>query len=191
MATQKRYGMLYDSNKCIGCQACSTACRAENKVPDKVSRLQVWIEGPKGKYPDLITDFHRKSCVMCDSAPCVPVCPTGASYTTSDGVTLVNEKFCVGCKYCIAACPYQARFLNPETGAADKCTFCHETRVSRGQKPACVSICPTGALIFGDMNDSKSDISLALKSQRAVKPKEHLGLKPKVVTVPNWRGGDA
>lgn len=186
---EKRYGMLYDSNRCIGCQSCSVACRAENKVPDGVSRLQVWIDGPKGEYPQLTMDFHRQSCVMCDQAPCVPVCPTGASYTNKEGVNMVDAGKCVGCKYCITACPYQARFLNPMTGAADKCTFCYETRVKQGGKPACVSICPTGALIFGDLNDGKSDIRMAANKQYAVKPKEHLGTQPKLTTIPNWRGG--
>lgn len=186
---EKRYGILYDSNRCIGCQSCSVACRAENKVPDDVSRLQVWIDGPKGDYPNLTMDFHRQSCVMCDNAPCVPVCPTGASYNNKEGVNLVAAAKCVGCKYCIAACPYQARFINPVTGAADKCTFCYENRVQQGQKPACVSICPTGALLFGDLNDSKSDIRIASSKQYVVRPKEHLGTQPKLTTIPNRRGG--
>lgn len=190
MAEQKRYGMVYDSNKCIGCQACSIACRAENKVPDGVSRLQVWIEGPKGKFPALAMDFHRQSCVMCDNAPCVSVCPTGASHINKDGVNMIDTKKCVGCKYCVVACPYQARFINPVTGAADKCTFCYETRVSKGQKPACVSNCPTSALTFGDLDDAKSDIRTVLGAQYTVKPKEHLGTRPKLATVPNRRGGD-
>lgn len=190
MAGQKRYGMVYDSNKCIGCQSCALACRAENKVPDGVSRLQVWLEGPKGKFPKLSMDFHRQSCVMCENSPCVHVCPTGASYTNEEGVNMVNDKKCVGCKYCITACPYQARFINPSTGAADKCNFCYETRTKQGMQPACVSICPTGALAFGDLNDPKSPVRKALAQSHTVKAKEHLGTKPKLATVPNWRGGD-
>ncbi|MBP1764694.1 MAG: polysulfide reductase chain [Firmicutes bacterium] len=188
---EKRYGMVYDSNKCIGCQSCSIACRAENKVPDGVSRLQVWMEGPRGEFPKLTMDFHRQSCVMCEQAPCVPVCPTGASYVNKDGVTMVDTKKCVGCKYCIVACPYQARFVNPQTGAADKCTFCYETRVSQGMLPACVSSCPTNALTFGDLNDAQSEVRTTLEKQYTVKPKEHLGTKPKLRTIPNWRGGEA
>jgi polysulfide reductase chain B len=182
--------MVYDSNKCIGCQACSVACRAENKVPDGVYRLQVQIEGPRGKFPALAMDFHRQSCVMCDEAPCVGVCPTGASHTNKDGVNLVDAKKCVGCKYCVTACPYQARFINPLSGAADKCTFCYENRVARGQKPACVAGCITGALTFGDLNDPKSEVRTALAAQYTVKPKEHLGTRPKLATVPNRLGGD-
>jgi polysulfide reductase chain B len=186
---EKRYGMLYDSNRCIGCQACSVACRAENKVPDGVYRLQVWIEGPRGTYPNLTMDFHRQSCVMCDNAPCVSVCPTGASYTNKDGVNLVDASKCVGCKYCVTACPYQARFINPVTGSAGKCTFCYDNRVLKGQKPACAATCPTSALTFGDLNDAKSEISVALGKQYTVKAKEHLGTNPKLATIPNWRGG--
>lgn len=186
---EKRYGILYDSNRCIGCQSCSVACRAENDVPDGVYRLQVWIEGPKGTYPDLTMDFHRQSCVMCDNPPCVPVCPTGASYINKDKVTLVDSDKCVGCKYCVTACPYQARFINPVSGAADKCTFCYENRVLKGQNPACVASCPVSALTFGDLNDPKSEIRIALHGQYAEKPKEYLGTDPKLVTIPNRRGG--
>jgi len=184
----KSYGMLFDSNLCIGCQSCSIACRAENKVPDDVYRLQVRIEGPKGTYPDLTMDFTRQSCVMCDQAPCVPVCPTGASYTNKVGVNTVDEQKCVGCKYCVIACPYQARFVNPVTGAADKCTFCYDNRVVKGDKPACVSVCPTGALIFGDLTDPQSEIRQAMK-RHVMRPKEHLGTKPKLIHIPNKRGG--
>ena len=186
----KRYGMVYDSNKCIGCQSCSVQCRAANKVPDGVSRLQVWIQGPKGTFPNLTMDFHRQSCVMCDDAPCVKVCPTGASYKNADGVVLVDNSKCVGCKYCIAACPYKARFSNPETKAADKCTFCYETRVSQGEKPACVAQCPMNALTFGDVDDNNSEVRQAMAKQHTMKTKEHLGTKPKLVYIPNWRGGD-
>ncbi|MBP2631857.1 MAG: polysulfide reductase, subunit [Firmicutes bacterium] len=186
----KRYGMLYDSNACIGCQACSIACRGENKVHDDVHRLQVRIEGPKGEYPNLRMDFHRQSCVMCDNAPCVPVCPTGASYTNEEGINMVDEKKCVGCGYCITACPYQARYLDPKTGVADKCTFCYENRVKQDEKPACVSICPTNALIFGDLNDSNSEICKAIKKQATVKYKESLNTNPKLIVIPNRHGGE-
>ena len=190
MNEKKRYVMVYDSNKCIGCQSCSIACRAENKVPDGAYRLQVWVQGPKGKYPDLAADFHRQSCVMCDNPPCVPVCPTGASYINKEGVTLVNHKKCTGCKYCVVACPYKSRFINPKTGEADKCTFCWETRVSKGEKPACVSVCPTGALEFGDALDPKSKVRSIMKTTYTVQAKAHLGTKPKLITVPNGKGGE-
>lgn len=185
-----RYGIVYDANKCIGCQACNVACRAENKVPDGVSRLQVWLEGPQGDYPQLVMNFHRQSCVMCDNPPCVAVCPTGASYINADKLVEINVDKCVGCKYCITACPYQARFINPATGAASKCTFCYDNRVSKGEKPACVANCVTGALTFGDLDDPQSAVRRVLTANRAVAPKAYLGTKPKVLTIPNRRGGE-
>lgn len=186
----KRYGMVYNSNTCIGCQACAIACRASNRVPDGVSRLQVRIIGPKGTYPNLTMDFERKSCVQCENSPCISVCPTGASYKNADGVVMIDKKKCVGCKYCLVACPYQARFINPTTGMAEKCDFCYESRTSKGEKPACAAGCPMSAITFGDMNDSKSEVRQVLNKQRAVRPKEHLGTKPQVLSIPNWRGGE-
>lgn len=182
-----RYGMLFDATKCIGCQSCSIACREANHVPDGVSRLQVWID-TRGTFPTTMMDFHRQSCVMCDNPPCVSVCPTGASHINADGVTLVDAEKCIGCKYCVLACPYQARFINPVTHVADKCTFCYENRVSKGLKPACVAQCPTGALQFGDLEDPTSDVSKARAATFYVAPKEYLGTDPKLVSVPS-KGG--
>ena len=181
-----KYGMLFDSTKCIGCQSCSIACREANGVPDGVSRLQVRIV-PGGTYPVPRLDFQRQSCVMCDNPPCVPVCPTGASYINADGITLVDSAKCIGCKYCVVACPYQARFINPVTHVADKCTFCVD-RLAAGQQPACVAQCPTGALQFGDLEASDSNVSKARAAKVFVAPKEHLGTKPKLVVVPS-KGG--
>lgn len=189
MSAQKKFGMLHDNNKCIGCQSCSIACRAENRVPNDVYRLQVWVLGPRGEYPNLAMDFHRQSCVMCENPPCVPVCPTGASYINEQGVVLVDQDKCVGCKYCIAACPYSARFTNPVTGAASKCTFCWEGRVSKGEQPACASTCPTNAIIFGDLNDPKSELRTAIAHNYINRSKEHLGTQPKLFIIPN-AGGD-
>ena len=187
----KRYGMLYDSNACIGCQSCSVACRAEHQIPEDSFRLQVRIEGPKGEFPHLRMDFHRQSCVMCDQAPCVPVCPTKASYTNAEGVNMVDADKCVGCGYCVASCPYEARFIHPKTGAADKCNFCYETRLANGEQPACVSVCPTSALLFGDLNDPDSEISKALRKQHTITYKENLGTRPKLKVIPNIHGGEA
>jgi polysulfide reductase chain B len=135
-------------------------------------------------------DFHRQACVMCDNAPCVNVCPTAASYISQDGVIIVNEKKCVGCGYCITACPYKARFTNPVSKAVDKCTFCYENKVKKNQNPACVSACPFSALTFGDFNDKNSQVNVMLMKTNPVSPKKELGAKPKVLTIPNWRGGE-
>jgi polysulfide reductase chain B len=185
----KKYKMIHDENLCIGCQACSVACRSANHVPDNVFRLQVRVE-TQGIFPDLKMDFRRQSCVMCDDAPCVEVCPTGASFQTSDGLVHIDHSLCVSCKYCVVACPYDARFMNPVTKAIDKCTFCFENRVSKGEKPACVTVCPTNALVFGDMNDHDSEVYQKAKECYLVTPKAHLGTHPKLAFVPNKKGVD-
>lgn len=185
----KKYGMVHDSNLCIGCQACSTACRSENNVPDGVYRLQVRINGPFGVAPHLNFIYHRQSCVMCENTPCVSVCPTKASHVDENGIVLVDNDKCIGCLYCVAACPYQARFVNPITKSPDKCTFCKDTRLSKGEEPACVTICPTNALAFGDLNDPRSKISKIIDSKPTIRNKESIGTKPKLYVVPNKRGG--
>ena len=182
----KKYMMIHDENLCIGCQACSVACRSENNVPDGLYRLQVRAV-MKGTFPKLKTDFTRQSCVMCDDAPCVEVCPTGASFKTAEGVTLLNSKICVSCKYCILACPYDARFVLPD-GEIGKCTFCYDTRLASGEQPACVSVCPTDALVFGDVNDENSEILKYLKTARLIYPKAELNTKPNLAFVANRKG---
>lgn len=185
---KKNYVMIHDERRCIGCQACSVACHSENLVPESVSRLQVRIEGPKGTVPDLYYQYQRVSCQQCESAPCVTVCPTGASYIGEDGVISVKEKLCVGCLYCLAACPYKVRFINPETKAADKCNFCKDSRLKNGEPPACVDICPTDALIFGDLNDKDSKVSKLLNSEITYQSKTHLGTKPRMYRIPAGKG---
>lgn len=186
----KKYGMIYNENLCIGCQACNIACRSENKIPEGVYRLQVWVQGPN-ELPNgkLGFNYHRQSCVQCDTTPCVSVCPTKASFVNADGIVLVDNNLCIGCLYCIAACPYQARYVHPKTKAPDKCTFCHESRLSRGEEPACVVVCPTDALIFGDIKDTKSKISKVLSEHVTYRQKESLGTNPKMFIVPNRKGG--
>lgn len=179
--------MIHDENLCIGCQACSVACKIENKVPLSVFRLQVHAK-MSGVFPKLKTDFERKSCVMCQESPCVKVCPTGASFRNEDGIVSINEKLCVSCKYCILACPYDARFVDPITQAVGKCTFCYENRVKKGEKPACVTVCPTNALIFGDANDPNSEVSAVIASHHIDYPKEHLNTKPRLGYIKNQKG---
>ncbi|MBL0687547.1 MAG: 4Fe-4S dicluster domain-containing protein [Sulfurospirillum sp.] len=183
----KNFKMIHDENLCIGCQACSIACRSENGVPDDMFRLQVRIE-MKGVFPDLKMDFKRQSCVMCENAPCVEVCPTGASFQTKDGLVHVDERTCVSCKYCIVACPYEARFTNPITKSIDKCTFCFSNRVSHGLEPACISICPTDALVFGDMNDKSSEVYKKANKHYLLYPQAYKGTKPRLAYVPNKKG---
>ncbi|MBY5922666.1 4Fe-4S dicluster domain-containing protein [Ferrimonas balearica] len=185
----KRYVMVHDENKCIGCQACNVACRSENQTPEGVTRLQVRIEGPHGNFPNLHFKYNRVSCEQCEDAPCVKVCPTGAAYVGEDGIISIKEEKCVGCLYCVAACPYKVRFINPETRVPDKCNFCKDTRLARGELPACVSVCPTQALTFGDANDPNSPVRELLDTSINFQNKAHLGTKPRVYRIPGRKGG--
>lgn len=184
----KKYLMIHDENLCIGCQACSIACRSENGVPLGVYRLQVHSK-MSGTFPKLKTDFIRHSCVMCEDSPCVSVCPTGASFKTAENITLLDKSICVSCKYCILACPYDARYVEPQTGEIGKCTFCYENRLSKGELPACVSVCPTDALTFGDINDENSKVFEILSTTEHYYPKENLKTSPQLAMIANTKGG--
>lgn len=184
----KKYVMIHDENLCIGCQACSIACRNENGVSDGVYRLQVHAN-MKGVFPNLKIDFKRQSCVMCEESPCVDVCPTGASFKTKEGITLVDPRTCVSCKYCVLACPYDARFVDPVSKVIGKCTFCYENRLMQEYEPACVSVCPTNALIFGDANDKNSKLNQVIATNAIFYPKAYKGTKPSLGYIINKRGG--
>ncbi|WP_429170606.1 4Fe-4S dicluster domain-containing protein [Aeromonas rivipollensis] len=180
-----RYGMLHDETACIGCTACMDACREVNQVPQGVSRLEIIRSGPVGEFPDAEYHFFRKSCQHCDNAPCVHVCPTGASHIRKeDGIVDVDPDLCVGCMYCLAACPYQVRFINPVTRVADKCDFCRKTNLAAGKEPACVASCPTRALVFGNLDDPDSPIAQRLVKETTYRYKQALGTSPKMYRVP-------
>jgi len=155
----KRYAMTVDTRLCVGCKACVLGCKAENDVPDGFSRDWI-VEEIRGEFPNLLAEIRSERCNHCSEAPCVKACPTGASHVNEGGTVLVTHGKCSGCKACIAACPYDARFVNPK-GYIDKCTFCLH-RVREGLRPACVSVCPTGTLVFGDRNDPESAVSRRL-----------------------------
>ncbi|MGF1763852.1 cytochrome c nitrite reductase Fe-S protein [Aliivibrio kagoshimensis] len=185
----KRYGMVHDEKACIGCTACTDACREVNSVPEGVSRLEIVRSEPMGEHPNVQYQFSRVSCQHCENAPCVHVCPTGASYKDPEtGIIDVHNDKCVGCGYCLAACPYQVRFFNPETKSADKCNFCRDTNLKAGKLPACVESCPTKALIFGDLNDPKSEINQVISSNAVYRDKVELGTKPKLYKVADIKG---
>jgi Fe-S-cluster-containing dehydrogenase component len=186
MAT-KQYRLIYDENLCIGCQACNVACRLENDVPDDIYRLQVRVS-THGTFPHLGMRFERMACVMCENPPCVSVCPTGASFQSKEGLVLIHESQCITCKYCILACPYHARFINPLKNTVEKCTFCFESRVSKELDPACVSVCVSEALHFGDMHRNDSPVARLSRQEVLAFPKAHLGTKPKVAFIPSRKG---
>ncbi len=140
-----RYAMIHDESRCNGCNICARACRKTNHVPAQGSRLSIAhipvIDNDNG------TQYHffRQSCQHCEDAPCIDVCPTGASWRDEQGIVRVEKSQCIGCSYCIGVCPYQVRYLNPVTKVADKCDFCAETRLAKGFPPICVSE-PVGEL---------------------------------------------
>ncbi|XWY20830.1 cytochrome c nitrite reductase Fe-S protein [Bisgaard Taxon 45] len=184
-----RYAMLHDETACIGCTACMEACRETNQVPEGVSRLEIIRSEPYGEFPNAEYEFFRHSCQHCHNAPCVHVCPTGASFVDKEtGIVDVNKDLCVGCQYCIAVCPYRVRFIHPVYKSADKCNFCRDTNLAKGKLPACVESCPTNALTFGDLNDPHSDISQKLKQQQVYRTKVELGTDPQLYHVPAKRG---
>lgn len=169
-----RYAMAIDVRRCVGCNACVLACKAENNLPPGTFRN--WItEVTQGEYPDLTMEIRSERCNHCDLAPCVSVCPTGASHIAEGGVVLVDPEKCTGCKACVASCAYDARAIHPD-GHVDKCTFCLH-RVQQGQRPACETVCPARAITFGDINDPHSDISklLARRQHKTLHPELGLG----------------
>ncbi len=186
--TKHRWVYLIDTRLCIGCGACGRACRAENGVPEGMYRT--WIEryeipvegesyvdspdgGANGFHP-VTTGLHvqksffvPKLCNHCQQTPCIQVCPVGASYRTRDGVILVDSEHCIGCGYCVQACPYGSRFINPETHTADKCTLCYH-RITKGLTTACVGICPVGARRLGDRENPDDPVHDILATERVM-----------------------
>lgn len=159
-----RFGMVIDTRKCVGCADCVVACQTENDVPQGFCRDWIATE-VRGAFPNLSMEIRSERCNHCDNPPCVSCCPTGASHVEEFGkVVHVTANKCIGCKACIAACPYDARYVHPE-GYVDKCTFCTH-RVKEGKDPACVSVCPTHCMTFGDLDDPKSAVSQLLASRK-------------------------
>ena len=184
-----RYAMVHDETSCIGCTACMDACRTTNKVPEGVSRLEIIRSEPYGEFPNVEYEFFRQSCQHCSNAPCVAVCPTGASFVDPEtGIVDVHSDLCVGCQYCIAVCPYRVRFIHPEKKSADKCNFCRDTNLAAGKQPACVEACPTKALTFGDMNDPSSAVSRKVKENPVYRTKVELGTQPNLYHIPFQHG---
>jgi tetrathionate reductase subunit B len=168
MASKKRYGFVIDVARCIDCRACLVACSVENNVPMNHTRIWVKDLGVQGAFPDLQRSFVPYNCMHCDNPPCIEVCVSGATYKQADtGLVLVDQEACIGCGYCVEACPYDARYLDEKRGVVDKCTGCAQ-RVETGQQPACVTTCLGGARMFGDLNDPNSEVSMALKNATSV-----------------------
>jgi tetrathionate reductase subunit B len=194
------YAMAIDVGKCIGCGMCVEACAKENDVPE--GHYRTWIEryavkkdgsvlisSPNGGINGFEDDFDDtdvvrsffvpKLCNHCDDSPCTQVCPVGATFETKDGVVIVDPGWCIGCRYCIQACPYGSRFWNPKTKTADKCTLCYH-RLKEDKLPACVEVCPTGARIFGDTTDENSPVSKFVRENQTMVMKPHLKTGAKI-----------
>lgn len=152
-----RYAMVIDTDRCVGCQSCTVACKSEWSVPEGHARTKVRQTAVAGTYPNLRMTFHVSQCNNCDHPTCVPACPSGATYQAEDGTVRVNRALCIGCGSCVAACPYGARYIDPDKGKVDKCDFC-SARVANHLQPACVATCPGNAKIFGDLEDRSSDV---------------------------------
>ena len=174
----KNYGFLIDQSKCIGCHACSTACKSENQVPLGVYRT--WVKYVEtGAYPDVRRRFQVTRCNHCVNPPCVRICPVSAMYQREDGIVEFDPSLCIGCKSCMQACPYDSIYLDPETNTAAKCHFCAH-RLDVGLEPACVVVCPEHAILAGDLNDPASEISRKLSSAQATVRKPEQGTGPKL-----------
>ncbi|MEM7246172.1 MAG: 4Fe-4S dicluster domain-containing protein [Acidobacteriota bacterium] len=150
-------GFVIDHSRCIGCHACTVACKAENDVP--VGRFRTWVKyTEKGEFPEVRRSFAVLRCNQCTSAPCVTICPVSALKKRDDGIVDVDPAACIGCKACMQGCPYDALYLNEGTGTAEKCHFCAH-RTEQGLAPACAVVCPTEAIIPGDFHDEESVVS--------------------------------
>lgn len=199
-ATDHWWAMIVDIEVCIGCGTCVSACKTENDVPVTPGAFRTWVEryqvdpldwehplvdSPDGAYsgfPDLthsIDDrkvfFVPKLCNQCADSPCVQVCPVGATFVSPDGVVLVDEDYCLGCRYCVQACPYGSRFIDHRSMTADKCTFCYH-RITRGLTTACCEVCPTGARKLADLRNPADPVHEFLRTHKV-----HV-LKPQLAT---------
>ena len=179
------WAKVIDQTRCIGCHACTTACKSENQVPLSVTRTFV-KSVDVGTYPQTRRAFQVTRCNQCADAPCVAACPTSAMYTRPDGIVDFDKSACIGCKACMAACPYDAIFINPDDHCAEKCNFCAH-RLEVGLEPACVVVCPTQAIMVGDLDDPDSEVARIVGREPVSVRRPEKGTRPKLF----YRGATA
>jgi Fe-S-cluster-containing dehydrogenase component/formate-dependent nitrite reductase membrane component NrfD len=173
-----RYGFVIDQRKCIGCHACTVACKEENHVP--LGAFRTWVKYvERGRYPETRRYFSVLRCNHCDDAPCVTICPTVALYRRHDGIVDFDGARCIGCKSCMQACPYDALYIDPATQTAAKCHYCAH-RIEVGLEPACVIVCPEQAIIAGDLDDPSTKIARLVATEQVQVRKAEQGTRPKV-----------
>ena len=173
------YGFAIDLRKCIGCHACTIACKVEHQIPVGVNRC--WVKTvEKGSFPDTRRFFFPVLCNQCEDAPCVRICPTNTLFKRRDGIVDFNQASCIGCRACMEACPYDQLFIDPNTHTAEKCNFC-ANRVENQLQPACVIVCPTECRIFGDLDDPTTEVSRIFQREAFMVRKPEKGTGPKVL----------
>jgi len=174
---KKRYAMLIDLRRCIGCHTCSLACKAEFEVP--LGCFRTWVKQiEKGRYPYVRKAYLPLVCNHCERPICTTVCPVRATYKRpEDGLVMINPHRCIGCRYCMAACPYNVRFISPRYNIVEKCDFC-QRRLEQGSLPACVEACPTNAMKFGDLNDPNGEITRLISTSPVQVIKAEMGTYP-------------
>ena len=188
----KRYGLVIDLERCIGCNTCIMACKLENSL-GKGSWIRVETIGgphrdsPEGKYPKVSMHFLPVLCMHCDKPPCLDACPQDAIFKREDGIVLVDEAKCDGCQACLPACPYGALSYNPEKNIVQKCTLCVQ-RVEQGLEPFCKICCETEAIYFGDLHDPAGSVSKMIATRSAAALKPATGTRPAVYYCPTKQG---
>ncbi len=199
-----KLALVINQKRCIGCQACALSCKMSNNVPDGMMWNRVLsvnadhIDGAVGTFPSLSREYLPIACQHCENPACQKVCPTGATYKDDKGRVLIDYDKCIGCRMCMAACPYNARVFNWNEpvrqvgfdygdkdvpvrgkGIMEKCTLCHE-RTDRGEEPMCVVNCPMRARVYGDLDDPNSEASKLVREGGTYTLLEEKGTRPQV-----------